>query len=300
MSKTVIKTNGLTKQYDGLNKVNDVVLNIKKGRVYGFLGPNGAGKTTTMKMLLGLTKPTNGSIEILGMPMNKEFKNKILTKVGNIIENPSYYGHLTGQENIELIERMLELPEGSGLEMLKLVSLEDAKDKKVNDYSLGMKQRLAIAMALVRNPEVLILDEPTNGLDPAGTRQIRELIIDLAHERGITVMVSSHLLSEIEKIADDIGIINKGNMVFEGTADELDKIRKNQTIIRTNNNGIGVQLLQELDPKIVKDSIILDNLDDLRRAAVVKTLVLNGLKIYSVVEQKKSLEDLFLDLTGGK
>ena len=172
----IVATDNLSKEYDGVYRVQELDIRIKEGDIYGFLGPNGAGKSTTMKMLLGLVKPTSGTIEIMGKPFNEKNRRDILASVGSLIESPSYYGHLTGRENMEIIRRLLDLPKKNIEEAVHIVRMENQMEKKVKNYSLGMKQRLGIAMALARFPKLLILDEPTNGLDPAGIEEMRELI----------------------------------------------------------------------------------------------------------------------------
>lgn len=196
----VVSTYNLSKKYGGEYRVKDVNLSVREGNIYGFLGPNGAGKTTTLKMILGLTKPTDGKVKVFGKVLeeNREF---ILKQTGALIESPSYYGHLTGLENMRVVQRLRDLPDRNVVEALRIVRLEKQKDKKVSEYSLGMKQRLGIAMAIVSFPKLLILDEPTNGLDPAGIGEIRELIKSLPLQYGMTVLISSHLLSEIEQTA---------------------------------------------------------------------------------------------------
>lgn len=295
--ESIIKTKNLVKEYDGLNRVDRLYIDIKKGEIYGFLGPNGAGKTTTMKMLLGLVQPTDGEIEILGKKLGRDTRSDILLKTGSIIENPSYYGHLTGRENMEIVEKMLDLSSKESEKVLKLVGLEEAADKKVKNYSLGMKQRLAIAMALVRKPEILILDEPTNGLDPAGTREIRELIKRLAKDYGITVMVSSHLLTEIEKIADRVGIIKDGKLIFQGSIPELNKKRRSTTLIKTSDNQRASMLLRNFQVQRDRDQLIIEDLSQKERARINRYLIDNGLEVYILSEKHKSLEELFLDLT---
>lgn len=292
----IIEVKNLTKIYDKIPRVNNLNLNVKKGEIYGFLGPNGAGKTTTMKMLLDLVKPTKGEIRIFNKDLEKE-KVNILRETGSIIENPSYYGHLTGAENIEIVEKLLDLPKGIGDRALKLVSLEKDKNKKVKDYSLGMKQRLGIAMALVRSPQLLILDEPTNGLDPAGTKEIRELIKKLAHEYGITVMISSHLLSEIEKVADRIGIIQNGSLIFEGDFEELDELKNPELIIETSDNYKALEILRTYEPKIEEKKVVISNINKENRTQLVKKLLEANLDLYLMYERTKSLEDIFLNLT---
>lgn len=216
----IITTEKLTKKYKNFISVNKVSMHIKKGSIYGFLGPNGAGKSTTMKMLLGLTPPSEGSFVIDG----EHFPNgrlTILKKVGSFIESPSFYANLTGRENLDIIRRILGLPESAVDDALELVCLTEFGDRLAKKYSLGMKQRLGLAGALLGRPPILILDEPTNGLDPSGIHEIRNLIKSLPDLYDCTVLISSHMLSEIELIADDIGILNHGRMLFEGSLDEL-------------------------------------------------------------------------------
>lgn len=216
----IITTEKLTKKYKNFTSVNKVSLHIKKGSIYGFLGPNGAGKSTTMKMLLGLTAPTSGSFQIDG----KQFPNDrltILKRIGSFIEAPSFYANLTGRENLDIIRRILGLPQNAVEDALDLVGLSQFGDRLAKKYSLGMKQRLGLAGALLGRPPILILDEPTNGLDPSGIHEIRNLIKSLPTFYDCTVSISSHMLSEIELIADDIGILNHGRMLFEGSLDDL-------------------------------------------------------------------------------
>ncbi len=216
----IIETKNLTKSYADFTAVSDVSLHIPKGAVYGFLGPNGAGKSTTMKMFLGLTGPTSGSFTIDGKRY-PENRVEILREVGSFIEAPAFYGNLSGWENLEIIQRILGLPKSSVAEALEIVGLTQFKKRLAKNYSLGMKQRLGLASALIGKPPILILDEPTNGLDPVGIHEIRTLIRSLPEKFNCTVLVSSHLLSEIELMADSIGILNQGRLLFEGTLDEL-------------------------------------------------------------------------------
>lgn len=216
----IIETKNLTKSYAGFTAVSGINLHIPKGTVYGFLGPNGAGKSTTMKMFLGLTKPTGGSFVIDGKKY-PENRVDILKEVGSFIEAPAFYGNLSGQENLDIIRKILELPKSAVSEALELVGLSQYKNRLAKKYSLGMKQRLGLASALIGRPPILILDEPTNGLDPVGIHEIRTLIRSLPQKFNCTVLVSSHLLSEIELMADNIGILNHGHLLFEGTLEEL-------------------------------------------------------------------------------
>ena len=219
----IITTEQLTKRYKHFTSVDRVSMHIRRGSIYGFLGPNGAGKSTTMKMLLGLTTPTSGSFSVDGAQF-PENRLEILRKTGSFIESPSFYGNLTGLENLDLIRRILGLPEGAAEEALALVGLGEFGGRLAKKYSLGMKQRLGLAGALLGRPPILILDEPTNGLDPAGIHEIRNLVKSLPGRYHCTILISSHMLSEIELIADDIGILNHGRMLYEGSLDQLRRI----------------------------------------------------------------------------
>ena len=216
----IITTEQLTKKYKSFVAVNDVTLHIRKGSIYGFLGPNGAGKSTTMKMLLGLTAPTNGSFTIDGKHFPTD-RIAILKEVGSFIESPSFYANLTGKENLDIIRRIVGLLQSTVDDALELVGLSEFGNRLAKKYSLGMKQRLGLAGALLGRPPILILDEPTNGLDPSGIHEIRNLIKSLPDLYDCTVLISSHMLSEIELIADDIGILNHGRLLFEGSLDDL-------------------------------------------------------------------------------
>lgn len=216
----IIETKQLTKTYSEFTAVNSLNLHIPKGTVYGFLGPNGAGKSTTMKMFLGLTKPTSGTFSIDGKKY-PENRIEILKSVGSFIEAPAFYGNLSGEENLDIVRRILGLPKSTVDEALDIVGLTQYKNRLAKKYSLGMKQRLGLASALIGKPPILILDEPTNGLDPVGIHEIRTLIRSLPQMFDCTVLVSSHLLSEIELMADNVGILNHGRLLFEGTLDEL-------------------------------------------------------------------------------
>lgn len=294
----IVATDNLSKEYDGVYRVQELDIRIKEGDIYGFLGPNGAGKSTTMKMLLGLVKPTSGTIEIMGKPFNEKTRRDILASVGSLIESPSYYGHLTGRENMEIIRRLLDLPQKNIEEAVHIVRMENQMEKKVKNYSLGMKQRLGIAMALARFPKLLILDEPTNGLDPAGIEEMRELIKTLPKQYGMTVMISSHILSEIDQMATVVGIINQGCLIFQERMSVLDMQREPQIVLRTSDNNRAYQLLKKVNPQRTADGLQIGALTDEQTGAVVQCLCSNGISVYRVEEHRESLEDIFLNLTG--
>lgn len=295
----IVQTQNLSKTYGAINCVNKVDLHVQEGEIYGFLGPNGAGKTTTLKMLLGLIKPSEGTIKIFGESLDKN-RASILQRTGSLIESPSYYGHLTGLENMKVMQRLRNVPDKNIDEVLRIVRLENQKDKKAEQYSLGMKQRLGIAMALLAFPKLLILDEPTNGLDPAGIGEIRELIKSLPERYGITILLSSHLLSEIEQIATSVGIISEGNLLFQGSMTSLRKKNRNAIFMKTGDNAKAEQLFfnQGYSPINNGSRIELGNLQDTEVAEMNKLLVEHEIAVTRIEEQKKSLEDIFLEFTG--
>ena len=240
----MITTSHLTKKYKSFTAVSDVSLHIRKGRIYGFLGPNGAGKSTTMKMLLGLTAPTKGSFTINGKHFPED-RLAILKEIGSFIESPSFYANLTGRENLDIIRRILDLPENAVDDALELVGLTAFGDRLAKKYSLGMKQRLGLAEALIGRPPILILDEPTNGLDPSGIHEIRNLIKSLPALYDCTVLISSHMLSDIELIADDIGILNHGQLLFEGELNELRQYAMNRGFAADNLEDMFLSMIEQ-------------------------------------------------------
>lgn len=296
---TIVQTHNLSKTYEAINRVNKVDLHVKEGEIYGFLGPNGAGKTTTLKMLLGLIKPSEGTINIFGDNLSKH-RPSILQRTGSLIESPSYYGHLTGLENMRVMQRLRNVPEQNIHEALRIVRLENQKNKKAEQYSLGMKQRLGIAMALLAFPKLLILDEPTNGLDPAGIGEIRELIKSLPSRYGITILLSSHLLSEIEQIATSVGIISEGNLLFQGSMASLQQQSRTSILLQTGDNAAAERLLLTQGYSSIQSGsrLKLDNMEDMEVADMNRLLVEHRIPVTRIEEEKKSLEDIFLELTG--
>lgn len=298
MNDQIVVTHDLTKKYKKHTSVDGLNLRIRRGEIYGFLGPNGAGKTTTIRMLLGLIKPTKGSIEIFGQNLNKN-RLQILQRIGSLVESPTYYGNLTGYENLEAVRRLRGLPEQRVNEVLETVRLSKVSNRLTKEYSLGMKQRLGIAVALLSSPDLLILDEPTNGLDPSGIQEIRELIKELP-KAGMSVIVSSHLLSEIDQMATQVGIINNGKMIFQDSIASLHQKRKPllkvgvsdvieaKTIL--NRKGLKVDLqknylwLSQTEPEFVSE--------------INSILLHSGLSVFRLEEKTRSLEDIFLELTG--
>jgi len=298
MNQYVVETSNLTKTFNGKAAVNQVNLTIPKGAIYGFLGPNGAGKTTAIKLLLGLMKETTGSIQIFGKELKKE-KQTILRNIGSLVESPSYYGNLSARENLELLQIILQTPKERIDEVLNIVRLEKDANRPVKGFSLGMKQRLGIASALLGSPELLILDEPTNGLDPSGIIEMRELIKSLPEKYGVTVLVSSHLLSEIDQMATQVGIISKGSLIFQDSIDVLRKKSVNKIRIQTNNREAAwkVLLKEGLKGNAEGDYVSFNQSTNKDVAAMVRALVQNGLDVYRVEEEKRSLESIFLEMT---
>ena len=298
----IVRTQGLCKQYGKVLRVDRLDLRVPEGAIYGFLGPNGAGKSTTLKMILGLVHPTAGSISVFGKEVDGHNRLDMLMQVGSLIESPSYYGHLTGEENLKVVQTLRGVPEKDVYEVLEIVRLEGQRNKKAAHYSLGMKQRLGLAAALLGFPRLLILDEPTNGLDPAGIQEMRELICSLPARFGMTVLVSSHLLSEIDQMADHVGIIREGELVFQDTLEALHQHSRHNLALRTGDNEGALKLLRQgrVPCAQEEDYILLPRLDDPDAAKLIRYLIGHGVDVLRLEERQKSLEDIFLELTGGK
>lgn len=297
----ILQTHRLTKTIGGKNIVEDVNLHVKKGEIYGFLGPNGAGKTTVMKMLTNLWKPTDGSIELFGEPLAPDSYG-VLKRMGSIIEFPAFYEHMTGYQNLKLhCEYMGYYKHGCIEDALEMLDLKGAVNKKVKAYSLGMKERLGIARAVLCKPELLILDEPTNGLDPAGMKQIRELLKALATEYGITILISSHILSEVESIADTIGIINHGRLIKEISMAEIEQMNlayiavtvadpKKAAVVLTDIIGASnFKISDEGEIRIYDDRVTVPELS--------KAFALQDVEVFSLGKKSETLEDYFLKIT---
>jgi ABC-type multidrug transport system ATPase subunit len=300
----IIKVTGLSKKFHDLTAVSDLSFTVKEGDVYGFLGQNGAGKSTTIRMLLTLIAPTSGVIELFGKKLHGH-KHEILSQVGAVIEKPDVYKYLSAYDNLRLFAKLSDkkVRHQQLLDQLEMVGLSHRAKDKVKTFSQGMKQRLGIAIALVHDPKLIILDEPTNGLDPQGIADIRNLVLHLSRERNKTILVSSHLLGEIEQVATRILIIDKGRKLVEGNASEL--FDPAQTVIELNtfNNELSLRKLQEsswgAQLQAPRDGLIILKLDRKEIPALHKYLVQNDIAILGL-QPRHSLEDYFLQLTSGK
>lgn len=304
MSEYIIETKHLTKQYGAQKSVADLNMHVRKGRIYGLLGRNGAGKTTTMKMLLGLTDPTEGEVLLWGKPLRGNQK-KVLPRIGSMIESPGFYPNLTGTENLEIFATLRGVPNDHAIQdALELVGLP-YKDKKLfSQYSLGMKQRLAIALAVMHDPELLILDEPINGLDPIGIAEVRTFIRELCDKRGKTILLSSHILSEIALLADDIGIIDQGVLLEEETFAELENKSNRHIHFIVSDTAQASRILEntfhETNFTVQDDhNLRLYNLDQ-SVGEIVSAYVGNGLEVSEAHTCEETLEDYFKRVTGGE
>jgi lantibiotic transport system ATP-binding protein len=295
-----IETKNLTYRFSAEHHVLDNInLLVPTGSIFGFLGPNGAGKTTTLRLILGLLKKQEGSIRIFGKSFEKD-RIRILRNVGSMIESPSIYSHLTATENLLLLQKIYQCPVSRIGEVLNTVGLEHTGQKKAGQFSLGMKQRLSIAIALLHNPSLLILDEPTNGLDPNGIIEIRELLKKLNVQNKMTILISSHLLSEIERLVTHLGIIHKGSLVFQGTLDELHLKQNLSSVIHidTSHNLETFDIMVALGhlPKLVNGQITMPIADKQILASINKKLVNQGIDVYQLSVVKNDLESIFIDI----
>ncbi len=296
-----IETQNLSYKFAGKAPVlKDINLQVPSGSIYGFIGPNGAGKTTTLKLVLGLLKKQSGNIRIF----DREFETDrvdILKQVGSLIESPSFYTHLTAAENLALLQKIYQCPKNRIEEVLGIVDLLHTKNKKAGQFSLGMKQRLSIAIAFLHSPSLLILDEPTNGLDPNGIIEIRELLKKLNSTYQTTILISSHLLFEIEKLVTHVGIINKGSILFQGTMEEL-HIKQSQTAtvaFTTNDQEKTVEIMRSrsLDPRLLNGQVLIPAPGTQVIAEINAQLVNSKVDVYQIYTIKNDLESIFMDLT---
>ncbi|HEY0429503.1 MAG TPA: ABC transporter ATP-binding protein [Pyrinomonadaceae bacterium] len=294
--ETIDLTHKFSAAETALNLVN---LRVAEGSIYGFLGPNGAGKTTTLKLILGLLKKQSGEIRIFGKPFETN-RVETLRRIGSMIESPSLYSHLTAVENLKILQKVYGCPKGRIGEVLELAGLARTGSKRAGQFSLGMKQRLSIAMALLHSPSLLILDEPTNGLDPNGILEIRELLQNLSENHGTTILISSHLLSEIEKLVTHIGIINRGVILFQGTLAELvNKRRQNSFIVfETNDDARALQIINDfgLNARIESGRVAIPVIEKKQIARINQKLVKSKIEIYQIGKIENDLEKIFFDV----
>ncbi|WP_430612498.1 ABC transporter ATP-binding protein [Enterococcus sp. DIV0876] len=303
MSKYIIETNDLTKMYGDQASINNLNIHVKQGEIYGLLGRNGAGKTTTMKILIGLIKASSGTAKIFGLDIQKD-SEKILKRVGALIESPGFYPNLTGTENLKLFSRLRGVSKNSAVQdAMQTVGLIFGDKKLFSQYSLGMKQRLAIALAIMHDPDLLILDEPTNGLDPIGIAEMRELLLELSHEKGKTIIISSHILSEISLLVDQVGIIDHGKLLEEESLEELEQKNDKYIHYKVSNVFEVARILEYefhvIDFKIIDDMNLYIYDTDLPLNKVNKAILGSSSELYEVHLKEDTLEDYFKKVTGG-
>lgn len=303
MSEFILQTRDLTRTYKQQIAVDQLNLHIPKNSIYGLLGRNGAGKTTTLRMLMGLVKPSSGDIEIFGQKLQTHTK-RTLSRIGSLIEMPGFYQNLTAQENLEILARLRGIHRRDAITYaLEKVGLHNEPSKIVSQYSLGMKQRLGIAAAIMHEPELLILDEPINGLDPIGIHEMRHFLESLRKEHDVTILISSHILSEIEQLADMVGIIHKGRLLEEITIEELREKNRQYIELEVSNPNLAALLLEQhlqISDYLVHENNrlrIYSNLE--QRAQINKLFVSHGLDVSHLLLNKEGLEDYFVNLIGG-
>jgi ABC-type multidrug transport system ATPase subunit len=296
--KYAIESENLTKIYDNYTVVDNLEIKVPKGKVYGFLGRNGSGKTTTIRMIMGLTKSDEGTVKIFGKKVSRN-NTDYLRDIGAIIETPGFYNNLSAYENLEITCELFNCDKKTIEESLNIVGLSNIDKRSVGKFSLGMKQRLGIANALIHSPKILILDEPTNGLDPMGIIKIRKLIKTLSKTMGITIFVSSHLLSEIQLIADYVGIIDSGKLLLEGDINLMDVNQQNYLILETDNLKKTETILNNLNFNFKKEKNLLKVYCEYKDNSIInENLIKNGLKVHNLKSQLKTLEERFLGITG--
>lgn len=302
MSDNILITDNLTKRYGDKIAADKINIHVKKGEIYGLIGRNGAGKTTILKMLSGLSTPAEGSYSILGKT-GKEL-DAVRSKVGALIENPGIYPSMSAYENLKLKCIAMDRNEDEYInELLSLVGLQDTGKKAAKNFSMGMKQRLGIALALIGDPEIIILDEPINGLDPQGIAEMRDILKTLSREKGLTVIISSHILEELAKIADAYGIIHDGKLLVEMTAEELEEQCGEYTVLKTDNNEKAADILKKFgitDFSRIDDETIHIKVKMNHKGKIIQELVISGVDIREIAEKRITLEQYYFDLTGGR
>ena len=302
MANTVLELKNVSKSFGKRKVINDISLEVKEGEIYGFLGPNGSGKTTTIKMILRLIDLDSGTIIVKGYDTKKQFE-KAMDCIGAIVENPDMYKYMTGIENLKLHARIRNVDEKRINEVLELVELKDRAKDKVGKYSLGMKQRLGLALTLLHKPKVLILDEPTNGLDPAGIKKLRDILKEIAHKEGVAVFVSSHILSEMQLMCDKVAVLDNGKIVKTEEITNAQEEATEKVEIRVKNTEKAVQILKEkfeIEAKIENGNIEIIVSTE-RVPAVAKELAIADVEIKAIIPKEHTLEEIFFDATeGGK
>lgn len=295
----ILKIENLTKSYGKNLVLKDINLEIKEGSIFGLIGPNGAGKSTLMKSILGLVKKDSGKITLYGKEVNEKNQKETNRNLGSLIEAPSFYDHLTAYDNLDLICDMKNINNDKIDKTLRDVGLIKSKDKKVREFSLGMKQRMGIAIALIGNPKFLILDEPINGLDPYGIEEMRDLFKSIVKNSNTSILISSHILDEIEKISTHIGILKNGSLTYSGSLEEYRELHPPVIVLKTSDNLKASKLLELPKSNIINDYLVLGNKSKEEVAKIIKTLV-NDLDIYRVEKRKESLEKLFIKETSAR
>jgi ABC-type multidrug transport system ATPase subunit len=299
-NQLVIETRNLQFRFSNKNTLlKNINLKVERGSIYGFLGPNGAGKTTTIRLLLGLLKDESKSVYLFGKNLSQN-RIESLSKIGALIEQPSLYEHLSGYDNLEITRKLKRISKEKIGEVLEIVRLSEAAHKKVKNYSLGMKQRLGIAIALLGEPELMILDEPVNGLDPSGIVEMRELLKAINKKYDTTIFLSSHLISEIEKIVTHVAIINMGEVIFQGTIEDIHHLQKKELTvhIRLNDPGAAFSLLKKnynVSEEKAELKIVIESKEQVSQ--IIQELVMHNIKVYEAIIENKSLEQLFLGMT---
>lgn len=295
----ILKIENLSKSYEKNLVLKNINLEIEEGSIFGLIGPNGAGKSTLMKSILGLVKKDSGTISLYGKEINAKNQKETNKNLGSLIENPSFYDHLTAYANLDLICDMKNIKKDKIEDVLNKVGLSNHRDKKVRDFSLGMKQRLGIAIALIGNPKFLILDEPINGLDPYGIEEMRDLFQNIVKNSNTSILISSHILDEIEKISSHIGILKNGVLTYSGSLKEYRDLHPPVIILKTSNNILASKILELPQKNILDDCLILGNKSEEEVSKIIKILV-DKVDIYRVEKRKESLEKLFIQETSAR